>query len=86
MFFNKKKKAMRFRMTFTDRKEPKMPQIVENFFENILFKYESCSCDCVADIEHIVPGKEPIHKYKLQAIPNEKKTVWICCKERACPY
>ncbi|WP_337540436.1 CGNR zinc finger domain-containing protein [Suilimivivens sp.] len=46
-----------------------MPQIKENFFENILFKFESCSCDCVEDIEHIAPGAEPISKFKLQAIP-----------------
>ena len=45
-----------------------MPQIIENFFENILFRYESCSCDCVEDIEHITPGKEPVHSYKLQAL------------------
>ena len=46
-----------------------MPQIKENFFENILFKFESCSCDCVEDIEHIAPGAEPISKFKLQAMP-----------------
>lgn len=46
-----------------------MPQIKENFFENILFKFESFSCDCVEDIEHIAPGAEPISKFKLQAIP-----------------
>ena len=46
-----------------------MPQIKENFFENILFKFESCSCDCVEDIEHVAPGEEPISKFKLQAMP-----------------
>lgn len=46
-----------------------MPQIKENFYENILFKFESCSCDCVKDIEHVAPGKEPISHFKLQAIP-----------------
>lgn len=46
-----------------------MPQIKENFFENILFRFESCSCDCVEDIEHIAPGEEPISKFKLQAMP-----------------
>lgn len=49
-----------------------MPQIKENFFENILFRFESCSCDCVADIEHIAPGEVPIEKYKLQALPESK--------------
>lgn len=48
-----------------------MPQIKENFFENILFKYETCSCDCVEDIEHIAPGEEPISKFKLQALPTQ---------------
>jgi len=81
MFFEQKKKAMLFRMTFTDRKEPQMPQIIENFFENILFKYESCSCDCVEDIEHIAPGEEPVRKYKLQAIPNEKKLFGYAAKK-----
>lgn len=49
-----------------------MPQIKENFFENILFRFESCSCDCVTDLEHIAPGEEPIRKYKLQALPETK--------------
>lgn len=46
-----------------------MPQIKENFFENILFRFESYSCDCVEDIEHVTPGAEPISKFKLQAMP-----------------
>lgn len=49
-----------------------MPQIKENFFENILFRFESCPCDCVADLEHIAPGEEPLKKYKLQALPESK--------------
>lgn len=49
-----------------------MPQIKENFFENILFRFDSCSCDCVTDLEHIAPGEEPIRKYKLQALPKSK--------------
>lgn len=49
-----------------------MPQIKENFYENILFRFESCSCDCVTDLEHIAPGEEPIRKYKLQALPESK--------------
>lgn len=49
-----------------------MPQIKENFFENILFRFDSCSCDCVTDLEHIAPGEEPIRKYKLQALPESK--------------
>lgn len=48
-----------------------MPQIKENFFENILFKFETCSCDCVEDIEHVAPGAEPISKFKLQALPEQ---------------
>ena len=46
-----------------------MPQIKENFFENILFKFESNSCDCVEDIEHTAPGADPIRRFKLQAMP-----------------
>lgn len=46
-----------------------MPKIKEIFFETILFKFESCSCDCVEDIEHISPGEKPISKFKLQAMP-----------------
>lgn len=49
-----------------------MPQIKENFFENILFRFDSCSCDCVTDLEHITPGEDPIRKYKLQALPESK--------------
>lgn len=49
-----------------------MPQIKENFYENFLFKFETCACDCVTDIEHIAPGEEPLIRYKLQAIPNQK--------------
>ena len=46
-----------------------MPQIKENFFESILFRFESCSCDCAEDIVHIAPGEEPDRQYKLQAVP-----------------
>lgn len=49
-----------------------MPEIKENFFENILFRFESCSCECVEDIEHTAPGVEPTRKYKLLAIPDRK--------------
>lgn len=59
-------------MTFRDWKGEKMPQIKENFFENILFRFESCRCDCVEDIEHIIPGEEPVRRYKLQSIPDQK--------------
>ena len=48
-----------------------MPEIRENFYENILFKFESCSCDCVEDIEHITPGMEPKRTFKLQAHPEQ---------------
>lgn len=48
-----------------------MPQIKENFYENILFKFETCSCDCVEDIEHVVPREEPISRFKLQSLPEK---------------
>lgn len=49
-----------------------MPQIKENFYENILFRFESCPCDCVTDIEHVAPRVEPNRKYKLQTISDSK--------------
>ena len=58
-----------------------MPQIKENFFENILFKFETCSCDCVEDIEHISPGVEPISKFKLQSIPEHPILLGYAAKD-----
>lgn len=48
-----------------------MPKIKETFFENILFKFETCSCNCVEDVEHITPGEPPLRKFKLQALTNK---------------
>lgn len=52
-----------------------MPLIKEknsvNNFENFLFRFESCSCNCVEDIEHTSPGKDPTIRLKLQAIPEK---------------
>lgn len=62
-----------------------MPQIKENFFENILFKFESCSCDCVEDIEHIAPGAEPISKFKLQAMPERPILFGYAAKDGLAP-
>lgn len=58
-----------------------MPQIKENFFENILFKFESCGCDCVEDIEHVAPGAEPIRRFKLQAISEHPITFGYAAKD-----
>ena len=58
-----------------------MPQIKENFFENILFKFESCKCDCVEDIEHIAPGAEPISKFKIQAMPKHPIILGYAAKD-----
>ena len=44
-----------------------MPQIIENFFENNIFTFQSYGCDCVEDIEHTVPGMPPIKTYKFQS-------------------
>lgn len=49
-----------------------MPQLKDNFFEGILFRFESCSCDCVMDVKHIAPGAEPNYEYKVQALPEKK--------------
>lgn len=58
-----------------------MPQIKENFFENILFKFESCGCDCVEDIEHVAPGTAPIKRFKLQAMPEHQITFGYAAKD-----
>ena len=58
-----------------------MPEIKENFYENILFKFENCSCDCVEDIEHITPGMEPKRTFKLQAHPDQKKIFGYAAKK-----
>lgn len=50
-----------------------MPELKNAYFEGILFRYESCSCDCVEDVHHISKDEEPLHSYKLQAIPTEKR-------------
>ena len=44
-----------------------MPQIIENFFENNIFTFQSYGCDCVEDIEHTVPGMPPLKTYKFQS-------------------
>lgn len=58
-----------------------MPEIKENFYENIQFKFESCSCDCVEDIEHITPGMEPKRTFKLQAHPDQKRVFGYVAKK-----
>lgn len=58
-----------------------MPQIKEISFENILFKFESYSCDCVEDIEHIAPGVEPTRRFKLQGMPEHKITFGYAAKD-----
>ena len=58
-----------------------MPKIKELFFENILFKFKSCSCNCVEDIEHISPGKDPIIRFKLQAMPEHTITFGYAAKD-----
>lgn len=58
-----------------------MPQIKENFFENILFKFESCGCDCVEDIEHVAPGTAPIKRFKLQAMSEHQIAFGYAAKD-----
>lgn len=53
----------------------------EDFFENNLFRYESYSCDCVKDIEHIAPGVEPITTLKLQSLPTKRIRFAFAAKE-----
>lgn len=46
-----------------------MPEIKENFFENILFKFHSYACNCDIDVKHTIPEEEPEHNYKLTSLP-----------------
>ncbi|OCA97842.1 CGNR zinc finger domain-containing protein [Clostridium beijerinckii] len=48
-----------------------MPVILENFFENNIFRYDSCSCECAEDIVHTAPGQPPLKTYKLQCVPSK---------------
>ena len=48
-----------------------MPEIKENFFENILFKFHSYACNCDIDVKHTIPGEEPEYNYKLTSLPNK---------------
>ena len=58
-----------------------MPQIKENFFENVLFKFINYSCDCVIDIEHIAPKVKPISKFKVQEILEKPITFGYAAKD-----
>lgn len=58
-----------------------MTQIKERFLDNFLFKFESYSCTCVEDIEHITPGEEPIRRFKLQALSQSPITFAYVAKE-----
>ncbi len=48
-----------------------MPQIIENFYENNIFRFDSFSCDCEEDIQHTVPGEPPTRTYKLLSHPEK---------------
>ena len=58
-----------------------MPQIKENFFEAILFKYNNNLSDCVTDIEHTVPGEAPTIKYKIQSLTEHTATFAYAAKK-----
>lgn len=53
----------------------------EDFFENNLFRYESYSCYCAKDIQHIAPGTEPITTLKLQSLPTKNIRFAFAAKE-----
>ena len=44
---------------------------IENFFENNLFRFNSCSCDCVEDIIHTAPMQPEKRVLKIQAVPTD---------------
>lgn len=58
-----------------------MPQIKENFFETILFKFNNNLSDCVTDIEHTVPGEAPTIKYKIQSLTEHTATFAYAAKK-----
>ena len=66
-----KNKATTKAVTFNIVLEVKMPEIKENFFENILFKFHSYACNCDIDVKHTIPGEEPEYNYKLTSLPNK---------------
>lgn len=49
-----------------------MPELKDNFFENILFRFENTPCKFVTDITHEAPGESPRITYKLEADPSNK--------------
>jgi len=51
-----------------------MPELKNSFFEGILFRYETSSCDCVEETIHTSKDAAPQYCIKLQAIPSEKKS------------
>lgn len=51
------------------------------FFENFIFKFCSCGCDCVEDIIHTIPGVKPNITFKLQALPNSNVTFAFAAKK-----
>ncbi|MCM1497177.1 MAG: CGNR zinc finger domain-containing protein [Clostridium sp.] len=48
-----------------------MPQIIENFYENNIFRFDSFACDCEEEIHHTVPGEPPTRIYKLLSRPEK---------------
>lgn len=52
-----------------------------DFFENNLFRYESYSCGCVKDIEHLAPGMAPVITFKLQSLSTRKIRFAFAAKE-----
>lgn len=44
-----------------------MPKIIENFYENNIFTFNSHPCNCVIDTIHETPGAEPKIQYKVMA-------------------
>lgn len=58
-----------------------MAENKEVFFENFLFRFDGCGCDCVEDIIHTTPGAEPNITFKLQSLPNSKVTFAFAAKK-----
>ena len=49
-----------------------MPKIIENFFENNVFSYQSFECSCVSDSIHINPNEPAATRYKVMSDSSNK--------------
>lgn len=58
-----------------------MAKKTDVFFENFLFRFDECGCECVEDVIHNVPGEAPNRIFKIQALPGRKHTFAYAAKK-----